>query len=142
VSLATSLRRLFGRRAPIPHPRVISYSPRRNRQADPGEIVWTNVAFEDDPSVGKDRPVLVIGTRGRRQVAALMLSTQPHRSGQRHWMPIGTGEWDARRRPSYVRLDRVLTLPAKSIRREAAALDRQRFAAVAAKLRAEYGWTW
>jgi hypothetical protein len=123
-------------------PRVLSYSPRHNRLADPGEIVWTSVAFEEDPGNAKDRPVLVIGRAGGGDVYALMLSTQPHRDGQPHWLAIGGGGWDSRNRTSYVRLDRVLTLPAHSIRREASVLDQHRFAVIAGKLREDYGWTW
>jgi hypothetical protein len=37
------------------------YSPELDHDPDPGEVVWTWVAFEDDPSIGKDRPVAVIG---------------------------------------------------------------------------------
>jgi hypothetical protein len=71
-----------------------------------------------------------------------MLSTQRHRDGQPHWMAIGGGTWDSRNRMSYVRLDRVLTLPANSIRREASVLDQHRFSVIATKLRDDYGWSW
>ena len=36
------------------------YAPDPDGDPDPGEIVWTWVPFEDDPSQGKDRPVLVV----------------------------------------------------------------------------------
>ena len=38
-----------------------SYAPEANGQPDPGEVVWAWVPYEEDPSKGKDRPVLVIG---------------------------------------------------------------------------------
>ena len=41
--------------------RKVAYAPDLDGQADPGEIVWTWVVYEDDPSKGKDRPVLVVG---------------------------------------------------------------------------------
>ena len=32
--------------------------------ADPGEVVWTWVPYQEDSSVGKDRPAVVIGAQG------------------------------------------------------------------------------
>ena len=40
--------------------RKLVYAPDLDGRADPGEIVWTWVVYEDDPSRGKDRPVLVV----------------------------------------------------------------------------------
>ena len=40
------------------------YSPSLDGDADPGEIVWTWVPFEEDHSQGKDRPVLLVGRDG------------------------------------------------------------------------------
>ena len=48
--------------------RKLVYAPDLDGRADPGEIVWTWVVFEDDPTRGKDRPVLVVG-RDRRDAA-------------------------------------------------------------------------
>ena len=45
-------------------------------------------------------------------------------------MDIGTGAWDAQRRPSEVRLNRLLRLDPADVRREGAALDRETFDAV------------
>ncbi|MGI8523755.1 MAG: hypothetical protein ACR2K3_10675 [Nocardioides sp.] len=42
-------------------------------------------------------------------------------------MDIGVGAWDRQRRPSEVRLDRLLELDARSIRREGAAVDQATF---------------
>ncbi|MFI7024928.1 type II toxin-antitoxin system PemK/MazF family toxin [Micromonospora sp. NPDC049900] len=119
--------------------RVLSYAPEPDGQADPGEIVWTWVAYEDDPRQGKDRPVLVVG-RHSRTLFALMLSSRSDRDGERHWLSLGPGEWDREKRPSWVRLDRVLTMREDSIRREGAVLDRARFDRVGQALRAGYGW--
>ncbi len=115
------------------------YAPQLDGQADPGEIVWTWVPYEDDPSQGKDRPVLVIGRDGRT-LSGLMLSSQHERDGQRHWLALGPGTWDRENRPSWIRLDRVLQVAEDGIRREGAVLDRTRFDQVAAALRADYGW--
>ncbi len=118
--------------------RRIAYAPDPDGAADPGEIVWTWVPFEEDDGRGKDRPLLVVG-RGGGRLLGLMLSSQPDRAGDRGWVPIGSGAWDRAGRPSYVRLDRVLEVDEHGIRREGAVLDRGRFDAVAARLRAEHG---
>lgn len=120
--------------------RRVSYSPDLDGRADPGEIVWTWVVFEDDPTRGKDRPVLVVG-RDRNILLGLMLSSQDHHRGDPNWVGIGTGTWDYEGRASWVRLDRVLDVPEEGIRREGAILDRPVFDIVAARLRAEYSWS-
>jgi hypothetical protein len=53
--------------------RQVIYAPDLDGRADPGEVVWTWVVYEDDPTRGKDRPVLVVG-RERRVLLGLMLS--------------------------------------------------------------------
>ena len=126
----------------LPKPRAgrhLEYSPNLDGDADPGEIVWTWVPYEDDPSQGKDRPVLVVGRNGH-DVYALMLSSQSERDGQRNWLALGPGAWDREHRPSWIRLDRVLEVEEDGIRREGAVLDRGRFSRVAAELQREYGW--
>ena len=49
-------------------------------------------------------------------------------------MDVGTGGWDRQRRPSEVRLDRLLTIDPATVRREGAALDPTIFQAVVARL--------
>jgi len=120
--------------------RRVVYSPDLDGRADPGEIVWTWVVYEDDPTRGKDRPVLVVG-RDRQTLLGLMLSSQAHHTGDPSWAAIGRGDWDGEGRPSWVRLDRVLDVPEESIRREGAILDRERFEMVATRLRVEYYWS-
>lgn len=124
------------------------YSPDLDGAADPGEIVWTWVPYEEDASQGKDRPVLVVGWDGD-VVLGLMLTSKDHdrnaareaRKG-RFWMDIGSGPWDSRRRDSEVRLDRVLRLDPDTIRREGAVVDPALFESVTTaltRLRAERG---
>lgn len=120
--------------------RRVSYSPDLDGRADPGEIVWTWVVYEDDPTRGKDRPVLVVG-RDRQTLLGLMLSSQAHHTGDPTWVAIGTGIWDGEGRPSWVRLDRVLDVPEEGIRREGAVIERSTFELVATRLRAEYSWS-
>lgn len=102
----------------------IAYAPARDGGADPGEVVWTWVPYQEDATRGKDRPVLIIG-RISDDLAGLMLTTKEHNDSDH--VSIGTGSWDPASRPSWVRLDRVLRLESDQIRREGAALDRTRF---------------
>lgn len=119
--------------------RALSYAPQLDGRADPGEIVWTWVNYEDDPKRGKDRPVLVIG-RYSKTLFGLMLSSNEERDGEPHWLALGPGAWDHEHRPSWIRLDRVLTMREDAIRREGAVLDRGRFDRVSEVLRGRYGW--
>jgi hypothetical protein len=119
--------------------RRVVYAPDLDGRADPGEIVWTWVVYEDDPTRGKDRPVLVVG-RDRSILLGLMLSSQERHTTDRDWVGIGAGDWDYEGRPSWVRLDRVLDVPEEGIRREGAVLEREIFDVVAARLRADYSW--
>jgi hypothetical protein len=119
--------------------RKVVYAPDLDGRADPGEIVWTWVVYEDDPARGKDRPVLVVG-RERSVLLGLMVSSQERHAADPDWVGIGSGEWDYEGRPSWVRLDRVLDVPEEGIRREGAILARETFDAIATRLRAEYSW--
>jgi PemK-like, MazF-like toxin of type II toxin-antitoxin system len=121
-----------------------SYAPEKDGEPDPGEVVWAWVAYEDDPSQGKDRPVLVIGRDGTT-LLCLQLTSKDHdrdaedeaRAG-RFWMDVGGGDWDRQHRPSEVRLDRLLRLEESNVRREGAALDRAVFDDVVAGARAHH----
>ena len=113
-----------------------TYAPEPDGRPDPGEVVWAWVPYEEDPSQGKDRPVLVLADEGT-EVLALPLTSLDHDRDEaqeaaegRHWMDVGSGAWDSRGRPSEVRLDRLLRLDAASVRREGAALDPGTYAAV------------
>ena len=119
--------------------RHIDYAPDLDGAADPGEIVWTWVPYEDDPSQGKDRPVLIVGREGHTALG-LMLSSQSERDGQRDWLALGPGDWDRDARPSWVRLDRIIEVDEDGIRREGAILDRARFDRIADALRHDHGW--
>ncbi|CAN5372913.1 type II toxin-antitoxin system PemK/MazF family toxin [soil metagenome] len=125
----------------------ITYAPRADGDADPGEVVWAWVPYEEDHTRGKDRPVLVIGLLGG-DLLGLMLTSKDHDAPARRespaggprWYDLGSGAWDKQGRPSEVRLDRVLRLSPSAVRREGAALDRERFEAVAAAAREVLGW--
>jgi hypothetical protein len=130
---------------------VPRYEPHPDGLPDPGEVVWGWVPYEEDHNRGKDRPVLIIGTDGDYLLGLMLTSkdhVSEHRSDEgarsaaiggtdrdaadearhgRHWLDVGTGEWDGQRRPSEVRLDRVLRLRPDAVRREGAALSRPVF---------------
>lgn len=117
------------------------YSPREDRQCQPGEIAWTWVPFEEDHSRGKDRPVLVISSDGDWLLAVPATSqdhdqdaAQERREG-RYWMDIGSGSWDAQRRATEVRLDRIIRVHPDAVRRIAGRVDETTFNAVAQGVR-------
>ena len=124
----------------------VDYRPHQDGLPDPGEVVWAWVPYDEGDGRGKDRPVLIIGTRGS-ELLGLMLTSKDHdrdaadeaRHG-RLWTDIGSGPWDARGRPSEVRLDRLIVLDPGAVRREGAALDRTRFDRVVAEARRIQGW--
>ncbi|PVY96197.1 type II toxin-antitoxin system PemK/MazF family toxin [Actinomycetospora cinnamomea] len=120
--------------------RTIAYAPDLDGAADPGEVVWTWVPYEEDASQGKDRPVLVVARDGDGDLLGLMLSSQGHRRDDADWQGVGSGAWDREGRESYVRLDRVLEVPEHGIRREGAVMPADRFDRVADALRRGYGW--
>ena len=91
------------------------YNPGLDGDADPGEVVWTWVPWEEDPTQGKDRPVVIIGRRGSTLVGVPLTSKAHDREPQ---VLVGTGPWDRDGRPSYAKLDRVLEVDAAQVRRE------------------------
>ena len=44
---------------PVDAPGIV-YAPEVDGEPDPGEVVWGWVPYEDDPSQGKDRPVILL----------------------------------------------------------------------------------
>ncbi len=109
---------------------VVEYSPdMHDGDPDPGEVVWSWVPFEEDPEQGKDRPVVVIGRRGRRLVGVPLTTKRNDREAQ---ISIGTGGWDPKRRRSYARIWRLLDLEPDRMRREGAVLPQQKFEQVIA----------
>ena len=117
---------------------TISYAPHEGKLADPGEVAWTWVPFEEDHSQGKDRPVLVIG-RDRDWLLALPMTSKDHdrdaaqeAAEGRYWVEIGRGSWDSSNRVSEVRVDRIVRVDPHAVRRVAGKLDKARFDKVAA----------
>ncbi len=117
------------------------YDPHPDGRPDPGEIVWTWVPYEEDHLQGKDRPVLLVGRDGD-WLLGLQVTSQDHdrdavqeaRAG-RYWVDIGEGDWDRKRRPSEVRVNRFIRIDPDSVRRIGAILDEDRFQRVVEGIR-------
>lgn len=122
-------------------PFTITYDPRPDDVADPGEVVWTWVPFEEDFSQGKDRPVVIVGRDEPWLLAVPMTSKDHQRDADqeaaegRYWVDIGSGDWDRSGRPSEVRVNRILRIDPATIRRGAGKLDKWRFETVADGIR-------
>ena len=115
------------------------YSPDLDGDADPGEIVWGWVPYEEDHKKGKDRPVLIIG-RDNKWLLGLMLTSKDNIPGDvgevresehgSRYINVGTGDWDKQKRPSEIRLDRVIRIDARDVRREGAIMPMSMFSRV------------
>ncbi len=114
---------------------VFEYSPEMDGDPDPGEVVWTWVPYEEDPSQGKDRPVVIVGRRGSMLVGVPLTSKQHDNEAQ---VAVGTGSWDREGRPSYAKLERLLEVDPKKVRREGAILSRSHFDDVVAGVKRQH----
>ena len=113
------------------------YSPSLDGDADPGEIVWTWVPFEEDHSRGKDRPVLLVGRDGE-YLLALMMTSKDHNNREHadsNYLDIGSGPWDPQGRASEVKLNRVIRVRPDAMRREGAIMPEDTFRLI------ERAWT-
>lgn len=113
------------------------YSPSLDGDADPGEIVWTWVPFEEDHSQGKDRPVLLVGRDGE-YLLALMMTSKDHNNREHadpNYLDIGSGPWDPQSRASEVKLNRVIRVRPDAMRREGAIMPEDTFRVI------ERAWT-
>lgn len=124
---------------PRPDALRISYAPDRDGAPDAGEIVWTWVPYAENDGRGKDRPVLVIGRQDDERVFAVRLTSKSHEA-DRDFLAIGAGPWDSQGRPSWVDIDQLYSVHPQGMRREASALDLERFVRVADALHRRYGW--
>jgi len=106
------------------------YNPSLDGDADPGEVVWTWVPWEEDPTQGKDRPVVIIGRQGDMLLGVALTSKQ-----HPHEVSIGAGSWDREGRRSYAKIERVLLVDPARVRREGAVLERSHFNDIVAGVR-------
>lgn len=120
----------------------MTYDPHPGKLPDPGEVVWAWVPFEEDYSQGKDRPVLIVG-RDADWLLGLPLSSKNHTldaeqeaSENRYWIEIGRGPWDTHsKKPSAVRVNRVVRIHPEDVRRVGGRLNRDRFDQVSRAVR-------
>ena len=117
----------------------ITYAPDRDGDPDAGEVVWTWVPYAENDGRGKDRPVLVIGRQDAEHVYAVRLTSKA-RDGNRDFLEIGSGSWDPLGRPSWIDIEQLYSVHVDGMRREASALDIDRFTRVARALQQRYGW--
>lgn len=89
--------------------------------------MWAWVPYDEDHSMGKDRPVVVIGRAGDR-LAAIQLTTKGHDHPDNVF--VGSGDWDPQHRDSWAKLDRIVQVDPATVRRVDAVLDRARFDAL------------
>ena len=122
-----------------------SYQPVADNDADPGEVVWTWISYEEDPTQGKDRPVVVLARTGSDVVVAQLTSKnhdidrEQEAHWGRYWLAIGAGDWDPQGRVSSVRLDRLLLVSKRDVRREGATLDRATYNKVVTAIAKHWG---
>ena len=122
-----------------------SYQPVADNDADPGEVVWTWISYEEDPTQGKDRPVVVLARTGSDVVVAQLTSKNHNIDREqeahwgRYWLAIGAGDWDPQGRVSSVRLDRLLLVSQRDVRREGATLDRATYNKVVTAIAKHWG---
>lgn len=122
-----------------------SYQPVADNDADPGEVVWTWISYEEDPTQGKDRPVVVLARNGSDVVVAQLTSKnhdidrEQEAHWGRYWLAIGAGDWDPQGRVSSVRLDRLLLVSQRDVRREGASLDRATYNKVVTAIAKHWG---
>lgn len=108
----------------VEHGVRVEYSPDMDGAADPGEVVWAWVPYEEDATRGKDRPVVIIG-RSEDRLAGIPLTSK--NTGRANAVPVGTGAWDSKGRESWAKVDQLLVLDQDDIRREGAILPAARF---------------
>lgn len=114
---------------------VFEYTPEFDGDPDPGEVVWTWVPYEEDPTQGKDRPVVIVGRRRGAMVGVALTSKRRNDGPQ---VAVGPGAWDREGRPSYAKIERLLEIDPEQVRREGAVLPRPTFDEVVAAVRREH----
>jgi hypothetical protein len=96
--------------------------------------VWTWVPYEEDPTQGKDRPVVVIGTIAGEHVGVPLTSR-----ADRGRFRLGRGAWDGFGHESYAKVDQLVRIGRGEMRREGAALDPHRYRGLIEELRRRHG---
>lgn len=111
----------------------LSYRPRHpDGHPDPGEVVWAHVPFADDPSIGKDRPVLIVGRAKNGNLVGVQLTSKGHHRGS---IPI---EW-GQARQSWIRPERLIQVDVSNYRKEGGYLKKPNFQSIADQVTKVHG---
>ncbi len=119
----------------------MAYAPRLDGPPDAGEVVLTWVPYLEDPSMGKHRLVLVIGSDNGWLLGLAITSGEPgplaphHRVAEHARVGIGPGPWRPDGGPGEVRVDRIIRVNPWLVRRDGVVLGQEDFDAVAEALR-------
>jgi hypothetical protein len=125
---------------PVPGAVRLRYSAQPDGRPDAGEVVWGWVPFQEDPTQGKDRPLLLLAAASDGRMLAMKLTSRaPDRADAA--IGIGSGPWDRAGRPSWLDVDQAYLVPRDGVRREGAAVSPETFERVALELAERLGWT-
>ena len=109
------------------------YRPRHpDGHPDPGEIVWAHVPFADDPTKGKNRPVLIVGRHENGNLIGVQLTSKLHRNG----IPFTWGPGDSK---SVIRTDRFIQIDTKNYRKEGAYVKKPAFQKIVDTVARQHG---
>ena len=110
-----------------------AYRPRHpDGHADPGEVVWARVPFEEDPTQGKDRPVLIVGRASNGNLVGVQLTSKTHHKGS---FPV---EWGSDK-ASHLRPERFIQVDLKNYRKEGAYIKKPVFQEIVNSLAKTHG---
>lgn len=119
--------------------RPLYYAPAMDGQPEPGEVVTVYADLTGSGAGAEEHSALVVGHR-HASLLCLVISPDPAHANDDNWLAIGAGDWDHSGNPGWIRLDQVLSLSIRDIRRHGAVFTRQQFHRVASRLRHNYGW--
>ncbi|AZA11920.1 type II toxin-antitoxin system PemK/MazF family toxin [Corynebacterium gerontici] len=120
-------------------PHSIVYAPDMDGQIDPGEVVWFWAPSDHGDQLLNERSLVVVA-RSADMISGLLTSPNPDHERDEHWLDIGSGPWDASGRQSWVRIDKLVSVPQSHIRRQGVVMPQQRFERIANRLRQDFGW--
>ncbi len=108
----------------------VTYEPHPDGKPDPGEVVWLWIPYQENTSIGKDRPAVVVGwvvdvkERSAARVVAVVPLTSKFHAGQ---VSVGIGSWDNDHRRSYAKVDQLFAVERTMVRREGSSLTKSAF---------------
>jgi len=113
-----------------------AYRPRHpDGHPDPGEVVWAHVPFEDNPKVGKNRPVLIVGRTKDGNLVGVQLTSKTHHPGS---IPI---EWGDKNIASHIRPERFIQVDKSNYFKEGSYIKKPKFQDIVNTLTKRHGLT-